>query len=53
MLVNDEPYPTIIGETFVSTEMNADSVESGEELRVTVMVSDLGAISEPYLITIE
>ena len=53
MLVNDEPYPTTVGETFISTEIDADSVESGEELRVAVIVRDLDAVSEPCLITIE
>ena len=53
VLVNDEPYPTTVGETFISTEIDADSVESGEELRVAVIVRDLDAVSEPCLITIE
>ena len=53
ILINNTPYPTTVGETFISTEIGIDAFESGEMLRVAVMVSDLGIISEPYMVAIE
>lgn len=53
IVINGEAFPTVEGESFVSTEISDNEFNNNQALYITVRVDNLGIESAPYILNID